>query len=140
MAKAKAKAKKKVTTKKEVEPKMEGLGDLVDKVTEATGIKKVVKAVFGDDCGCDERREKLNKLLSFKTAECLNEEEYKVLDLYFGTNPTTIKPTEWIQLAKIGKRVFNVRVSNDMGCGGCVRELVAKLKKVYETYKQDSNN
>ena len=74
MAKAKAKAKKKVTTKKEVEPKMEGLGDLVEKVTEATGIKKVVKAVFGDDCGCDERREKLNKLLSFKTAECLTED------------------------------------------------------------------
>jgi len=135
-----AKAKKKVTKKKvaKVEDnKMEGLGDLVEKVTEATGIKKVVKAVFGDDCGCDERREKLNKLLSFKTSECLNEEEYKVLDLYFGTNPTTIKPTEWIQLAKIGKRVFNVRVSNDMGCGGCVRELVAKLKKVYEAYKEE---
>lgn len=135
-----AKAKKKVTKKKvaKVEDnKMEGLGDLLEKVTEATGIKKVVKAVFGDDCGCDERREKLNKLLSFKTAECLNEEEYKVLDLYFGTNPTTIKPTEWIQLAKIGKRVFNVRVSNDMGCGGCVRELVAKLKKVYEAYKEE---
>jgi len=135
-----AKAKKKVTKKKvaKVEDnKMEGLGDLVEKVTEATGIKKAVKAVFGDDCGCDERREKLNKLLSFKTSECLNEEEYKVLDLYFGTNPTTIKPTEWIQLAKIGKRVFNVRVSNDMGCGGCVRELVAKLKKVYEAYKEE---
>ncbi len=135
-----AKAKKKVTKKKvaKVEDnKMEGLGDLVEKVTEATGIKKVVKAVFGDDCGCDERREKLNKLLSFKTSECLNEEEYKVLDLYFGKNPTTIKPTEWIELAQIGKRVFNVRVSNDMGCGGCVRELVAKLKKVYEAYKEE---
>ena len=56
---------------------MEGLGDLVEKVTEATGIKKVVKAVFGDDCGCDERREKLNKLLSFKTEECLTADEYE---------------------------------------------------------------
>ena len=30
-----------------------GLGDLVEKVTEATGIKKAVKFIAGEDCGCD---------------------------------------------------------------------------------------
>ena len=137
MAKAKAKAKKKATTKKEVEPKMEGLGDLVEKVTEATGIKKVVKAVFGDDCGCDERREKLNKLLSFKTAECLTEDEYKVLDKFYAKNPNEIRPSEWRTIVPIGRRIFNQRINDDMGCGGCVREVISKLKKVYETYEQD---
>ena len=137
MAKAKAKAKKKVTTKKEVEPKMEGLGDLVEKVTEATGIKKVVKAVFGDDCGCDERREKLNKLLSFKTAECLTADEYKVLDTFYAKNPNEIRPSEWRTIVPIGRRIFNQRINDDMGCGGCVREVISKLKKVYETYDKN---
>lgn len=40
--------------------KPQGLGDVVEQVTEATGIKKVVKAVVGDDCGCEERKRKLN--------------------------------------------------------------------------------
>ena len=37
------------------------LGDKVAKVTEATGIKKAVKFIFGEDCGCEERQEALNK-------------------------------------------------------------------------------
>ena len=38
-----------------------GLGDQIERFTEATGIKKLVKWAFGDDCGCDERKEYLNK-------------------------------------------------------------------------------
>ena len=135
-----AKAKKKVTKKKvaKVEDnKIEGLGDLVEKVTEVTGIKKAVKAVFGDDCGCDERKEKLNKLLSFKTAECLNEDEYKVLDTFFARNPNDIRPSEWRSIVPIGRRIFNQRINDDMGCGGCVREVVGKLKRIYETYDKN---
>mgnify|MGYP003123993136 FL=1 len=37
-----------------------GLGDIVEKVTEATGIKKAVKFIAGEDCGCNERKEKMN--------------------------------------------------------------------------------
>ena len=39
--------------------KSKGLGDSIEKFTESTGIKSVVKYVFdklGKDCGCDERR------------------------------------------------------------------------------------
>jgi hypothetical protein len=46
---------------------MEGLGDLVAKVTEVTGIKAVVKAVVGDDCGCAERQKKMNDMFPFNT-------------------------------------------------------------------------
>ena len=45
--------------------KRQGLGDVVESITQATGIDKVVHAVLGDDCGCDERKEKLNKLFPF---------------------------------------------------------------------------
>ena len=39
------------------------LGDAIEKVTTFTGIKKVVKTISkGKDCGCDKRKEKLNKI------------------------------------------------------------------------------
>ena len=41
--------------------KSKGLGDTIEKITEATGIKAVVKAVAGEDCGCEERKAWLNK-------------------------------------------------------------------------------
>ena len=49
--------------------KSKGLGDDIEKITEATGIKKVVKWAFGEDCGCDERQEILNDLVPFKENE-----------------------------------------------------------------------
>ena len=44
----------------------QGLGDTIAAITEATGIDKVVKAVVGEDCGCKERREKLNKRFPYR--------------------------------------------------------------------------
>jgi hypothetical protein len=47
---------------------MEGLGDLVAKVTEATGIKAIVEAVAPNGgCGCAERQQKLNDLFPFNS-------------------------------------------------------------------------
>ena len=46
-----------------------GLGDTVEKFTRATGIKKAVDAVskaVGKDCGCNKRRDKLNKMFPYK--------------------------------------------------------------------------
>ena len=43
--------------------KSQGLGDTIEKVTAATGIKKVVETVSkasGKECGCAARKEKLN--------------------------------------------------------------------------------
>ena len=33
--------------------KSKGLGDTIEKVTKATGIKKLVEFVAGEDCGCE---------------------------------------------------------------------------------------
>ena len=47
--------------------KSKGLGDTIEKITEATGIKKVVEKVAGDGgCGCGKRKEKLNKIFPYK--------------------------------------------------------------------------
>lgn len=46
-----------------------GLGDTIEKITTATGIKKVVhavtKAVGKEDCGCNKRKEALNKAFPY---------------------------------------------------------------------------
>jgi predicted Zn-ribbon and HTH transcriptional regulator len=43
--------------------KSKGIGDTIEKITKATGIKKIVEVVSkasGRDCGCNARKEKLN--------------------------------------------------------------------------------
>jgi len=53
--------------------KSKGLGDTIEKITTATGIKSFTdiladKGVFGSkkDCGCKKRKEKLNKAFPYK--------------------------------------------------------------------------
>ena len=48
--------------------KSKGLGDTIEKITKATGIKKVVNAVnkvTGKDCGCNKRKQTLNKIFPY---------------------------------------------------------------------------
>ena len=48
--------------------KSKGLGDTIEKITKITGIKKVVdkvSKVTGKDCGCNKRKETLNKLFPY---------------------------------------------------------------------------
>jgi len=48
--------------------KPKGLGDTIEKITKLIGIKKVVKnisKVTGKDCGCDERKDTLNRLFPY---------------------------------------------------------------------------
>tara|TARA_R100000935_G_C2792772_1_gene146742 strand:- start:645 stop:824 length:180 start_codon:yes stop_codon:yes gene_type:complete len=49
--------------------KSKGLGDTVEKFTEVTGIKRVVEAVTrvtGGGCGCNKRKDSLNKAFPYK--------------------------------------------------------------------------
>ena len=52
-----------------MEEKSKGLGDTIEKITKATGIKKVVDTiskVVKKDCGCGERKDQLNKAFPYK--------------------------------------------------------------------------
>lgn len=49
--------------------KSRGLGDSIEKFTKATGIKTVVNKIAqatGKPCGCNERRDTLNRAFPFK--------------------------------------------------------------------------
>lgn len=111
--------------------KSKGLGDTVEKITKATGIKKVVELLF-DDCGCEERKEKLNKLFSYKT-ECLNEEEYNYLKTY-DFNKQTVDTNDQRILINIYNRVFNQK-QQPTSCSSCWINIIRKIKTLYAEYK-----
>jgi hypothetical protein len=52
--------------------KIRGLGDLIERVAEKTGIKRLVErreSKTGKGCGCSKRRDALNALVPFSTED-----------------------------------------------------------------------
>lgn len=120
----------------------EGLGDIIEKVTEATGIKKLVKWIAGEDCGCDKRKEAMNKKfpLRSKKPNCLNEDEYKWLYLYYKQrNGSEISPADMRKLTDIFNRVFDQKKAYST-CGSCIDSRRKELRKVFEAYEQSEQN
>jgi hypothetical protein len=85
------------------------LGDTIAKVTKATGIEKLVKFIAGEDCGCNERKEKLNKLFPYKRQPlCLNENEFFWWQSFKSQNATHLSQKIWrIKSAPFGVVYFN---------------------------------
>lgn len=83
-----------------------GLGDTIQTITQATGIDKLVKFIAGEDCGCSERKEKLNKLFRYKQPLCLTEQEYNYLTEFQKVKSTTLSKQEGDEVATIWNRVF----------------------------------
>ena len=111
-----------------------GVGDTVDKITKATGIKKAVKWLAGDDCGCDERRDKLNYLFPYERPLCLTEDEFNYLSEIFETNKNRITTVEQNDLLKIYNRVFKDN-REFTSCGSCFLNGVFKrLERIYKEY------
>ena len=96
--------------KKKHDAKLQGLGDAVEKVTKATGIKKVVEAIT-DNCGCEERKERWNKMFSFKMKNPLTEEEYTLIKNAVDTRKNRFTPDEQDEFKVIFERVFEQKVN-----------------------------
>ena len=116
-----------------IEQPSEGLGDTLEKVFKATKIDRLVKFIAGEDCGCDERKKKMNEIFQYRAKPlCLNEDEYIWLLEIFKSNPTEIKPSEQKVMQKIYERVFSLRMQEF--CDGCIKTMVRQMKQVYEAY------
>ncbi len=115
--------------------KITGLGDIVEKMTMATGIKKAVEFIAGEDCGCNERRDKLNALFPIGAKpNCLSERGYNWCKAWYNNSRNTMRHTEQVEFLEIYNEVFNTNytVSN---CGPCVLTKLDQLEKVYNEYK-----
>ena len=132
--------KRKRRTKAEIlAAKSEGLGDTVEKVLEATGVSKVAKWLLGEDCGCDERKAKLNELFPYRKPECLLKDEHEYLKEWFIETRYSMKPTEQKELLRIYNRVFKVNMQ-PTSCGSCLRDVMNKLEILYNTYTNENTN
>ena len=119
---------------KENANKSEGLGDTIAKITKATGIDKAVEFIAGEDCGCDERQEKLNKIFKYRKVECLTEDEYATLSKYFDNDTRIYDKFAQKELFTIANRIFKIRI---IGCISCAfkSKVLRPLISVYTTYK-----
>tara|TARA_R100001591_G_scaffold117447_1_gene136922 strand:- start:577 stop:987 length:411 start_codon:yes stop_codon:yes gene_type:complete len=119
--------------KKNYDKSSKGLGDTVEKITKATGVKKLVEWVAGEDCGCDERKEIMNRLFRYNKPLCLEEDEYNYLNNFFKTHKGSITSTTQGKLLKIYNRIFQTKKAKT-GCSSCVKTMVGELQKVFKTY------
>jgi hypothetical protein len=118
--------------------KPKGLGDTIEIITEATGIKTLVELfskVTGIDCGCDERKKLLNNLIPHKkNVNCLKEDEYLFLKVLYETNANQLSIKQQFTLMSIYFNVFNERLE-ESNCPSCWRDILSDLRKVYNTYQ-----
>ena len=127
MAETELKAVATKSTKRGRKPK--GLGDRIEQITEATGIRAVVDwfaEATGIDCGCEARKEKLNRLFPSKNPKCLEEPEYK----------NTLSGEQTKEIATIHARVFNHQYHVPCGCNPKLwKQWVEELRSVYTAYE-----
>jgi len=126
-------ARKRRTKAEILAAQSEGLGDTVEKVLEVTGVAKVAKWLLGKDCGCDERKEKLNSLFPYRKPECLLKDEHEFLSEWFTEKRYTMRPTEQKRMLEIYNRVFKVNMQ-PTSCGSCLRDVMNKLEILYNSY------
>jgi len=108
----------------------EGLGDTIAKVTEATGIKKAVKFIAGEDCGCDERQERLNRVFKYNKPECLNEEEYEYIADWIENGSNKLNSKQLKEMNVIYNRVFKKKFK-------CQKCSAPRMMKELITYFND---
>jgi hypothetical protein len=124
--------------RKRIVKKSTGLGDTVEKVTKATGIKKIVEKVF-PDCGCQQRKEWLNKAFPYVNGQkkCMNEEQYNHYKLFketYITKKIVIPNDEIKKIIQLYNSIFQVDVQ---GCSDCnAGHFVLKLDSVYLSYEE----
>ena len=119
--------------------KIQGAGDIVHAAAEASGLKKLVEWIAGEDCGCDDRRQRLNHLLPFRKhlINCPTEAQMNYLQELFQAPIHQLNIIQQRELGTIYKRIYGITINSQ--CDSCWRDYLKDLRKVYDEYK-DSND
>jgi len=130
---AKPKKKKQVISK----PKAKGLGDTVEAVLKATGVDKVAKWILGEDCGCEARKETLNRLFPYKKPKCLTEDEFLYLDEWFSSSRNSVTNEQQKALITISNRIFDENAKTS-SCTSCfLRSVQSRLVLIHAEYLKE---
>jgi len=119
--------------KQRVDKQSKGLGDTIAKVTKATKIDKLVKFIAGEDCGCDERQELLNKTFAYDVPKCLTEDEFDYLTRLVASRPAIASIDMQRRIIKIHNRIFKTQIEVS-SCPSCVRKTIEKMAKILKQY------
>lgn len=117
--------------------KAQGLGDTIEQITTATGIKAAVDwfaDATGIDCGCEARKEKLNELFRYKKPECLTKEEFEFYSEFNKRRSQTLSVADQRELLRIYNRVFRTQ-EQPTSCGSCWKGRLTQLDAIFSTYE-----
>lgn len=124
------------------------LGDAVEAVTKATGIKAVVDFFTPSDadCGCDSRRQELNEagekmlnsiknLFTKEIQRGLWKEEYDILTPIMAEwEKGDMSRPQAKKVWEIHRQVFYSSYKNFPSCGKCIASMANELEKIYKEY------
>jgi DNA-directed RNA polymerase specialized sigma24 family protein len=124
-----------------------GIGTKIEKVLKATGVSNLVKIFTpdGEDCGCNERKRKLNNSPLFNSAQkpkrCLTKQMFEAYDYFFKTREVDKWSAEESKLVfNTYEWVFALRYDTKRMCANCngtaniLRMITSSLDKVYSSY------
>ena len=115
-----------------------GLGDVVESITKATGIKAIVDKVsgaLGFDCGCDERKDKLNKIKLFSKKRVINcPTKDELIDLKESLDGLggSISRNQQVKIISYYNSIFqtNQKVTS---CSSCIKRILDELRLYIKT-------
>lgn len=125
---------KEINKKQNKDKQIKGLGDQIEKLSKALGVDRIAKKVLGEDCGCEERKKKLNQMFpKWSNIRQFTEDEIKI---YEDAIPTIDKKG---RVTPDEKEIVNILYENVFGhkpkwksCSPCNKQIMDNLKKVYE--------
>jgi len=114
-----------------------GVGDVVESITKATGIKKLVETFTpdGKDCGCSKRKEQLNKIrFNHKPIRCFTETQFNQWTDYRNSDKKHEVTKQWQRdvMIPIYLQLFARDLKQPKNC--CIKQFITAIDKVYETY------
>jgi hypothetical protein len=114
--------------------KNKGLGDSIENVLKATGIDKVAKKVLGDDCGCEERKKRLNQMFpNWKNIRQFTQDEIKIYEevIPIVDKRGNITREEKIIISTLYRSAFS-QEPQWSSCSSCNQKVLKNLSRVYE--------
>lgn len=112
-----------------------GLGDAIEKVTSATGIKKAAEAFTpeGKDCGCKERKEKLNGTrIKYPNVRCFTESQFSQWTEFRKLKTGVTRDQQTDILIPIYLHLFARDLKKPRNC--CIDTFIEEIDTVYKTY------
>ena len=123
-------------------PKSQGLGDTIEKVTEATGVKKVVEKVseaLGVDCGCESRKNWLNERFRYKNIECMTRDQALRWES-ISVDPMRLTHKQRKEVSQFHAEVFKKKAEMPCTCAPSEwARLVHEIDELYKAYLVDQS-